>query len=98
LRLATYLAAENGHTYTVQTLIALGGNVNTANTVGWTPLMMASARGDLETMQLLLNHGADFRPKNNWGQTALSEARQSLRATQASALLLKAGAIDSATD
>jgi ankyrin repeat protein len=91
---ALYLAAENGHTYTVKALIDLGAEVNTANLGGWTPLMMTAARGDLETISLLLEHGADFRPRNRWGATALSEARNSFRANQATELLMRAGAME----
>jgi uncharacterized protein len=56
--------------------------------------MMAAARGDLEIITLLLENGADFRPQNRWGGTALSEARNSFRAGLATELLLQAGAIE----
>ena len=56
--------------------------------------MMASARGDLEVMELLLAHGADFRPKNRWGATALSEAKRSFRPVRAVQLLQQAGATE----
>lgn len=88
---ALYLAVSNGHAPTVASLIRLGANVNTANIGGWTPLMMASARGDIDVMELLLAQRADAAPKNRWGGTALSEAQQSFRSTQAVALLRQAG-------
>ncbi len=89
-----YLAADNGHAHTVASLIRAGGSVNTSNIGGWTPLMMASARGDLDTITLLLEQGADVTPVNRWGQTALSEAKKSFRARDAIALLTKAGAAE----
>jgi uncharacterized protein len=91
---ALYLAVDSGHVYTVKALIDLGGQTNTENLGGWTPLMMASARGDLETMAVLLENGADFRPQNRWGATALSEARKSFRSSQATELLMRAGATE----
>jgi ankyrin repeat protein len=57
----------------VQALIEGGAEVNTQNIGGWTPLMMAAARGDIDTMAILLNYGADVHPKNRWGATALTE-------------------------
>jgi uncharacterized protein len=83
---------EKGHSYTVRALAQLGANVNTANAGGWTPIMMAAARGDLETMTILLEHEADVTPRNKWGATALSEAQQSMRAKKAVTLLRQAGA------
>jgi uncharacterized protein len=54
---------------------------------------MASAKGDLETMTILLAGGADVSPCNRWGMTALSEARQCVRANVAVEMLMRAGAI-----
>jgi len=89
---ALYIATERGHTPTVKVLIELGAQVNTANIGGWTPLMMASAQGNVDLIELLLGHGADVSPVNRWGATALSEAENSFRASQAIALLKRAGA------
>ena len=36
--------------------------------------MMASARGDINIIEMLLQQGADVTPQNRWGGTALSEA------------------------
>ncbi len=49
--------------------------------------MMAAAKGDLVCMELLLDAGADPTPSNNWGGTALSEAKNSFRSREAVALL-----------
>jgi uncharacterized protein len=85
---------DKGHSYTVRALVELGANVSTINLGGWTPLMMAAAKGDLETLAILLNGGADVLPCNRWGMTALSEARQCVRATTAVEMLMRAGAIN----
>ena len=55
---------------------------------------MAAAQGNLEIISLLLDRGADFRPINRWGTTALTEARKSFRAAQATQLLIQAGATE----
>jgi uncharacterized protein len=86
------VTAKNAAGFTA--LIQVGAAIETANLGGWVPVMMAAARGDLDTIELLLKHGADVRPVNRWGATALSEARNSFRSTQAVELLLRAGAID----
>jgi ankyrin repeat protein len=91
---ALYLAVDNGQFYVVKALIDRGATVNTANLGGWTPLMMASARADLEIMELLLSQNADVTPRNRWGGSALSEAKQSFRSSQAVTLLRQAGAIE----
>ncbi len=45
-------------------------------------------------MTILLAGGADVSPSNRWGMTALSEARQCMRATAAVEILMRAGASD----
>jgi uncharacterized protein len=54
------LAVDKGHSYTVRALVELGANVSTINLGGWTPLMMAAAKGDLETLATLLKGGASL--------------------------------------
>ena len=41
---------------------------------GWTPLYLASIRGALAVVRLLLEHGADVKVKDKNGETALQEA------------------------
>jgi uncharacterized protein len=53
---------------------------------------MAAAKGDLETIAILLAGGASVSPCNHWGMTALSEARQCIRSTEAVDMLMRAGA------
>ena len=40
---------------------------------GWTPLYLASIRGALEVVRLLLERGADVKVKDKNGETALQE-------------------------
>jgi uncharacterized protein len=56
--------------------------------------MMAAARGDIDAIALLLEHGADVNVKNRWGGTPLAEARKSFHPYQAVELLIRAGATE----
>lgn len=78
---------------TVKLLVERGANVNAVNQDGNTPLiLLASApyytsNSDISgTVGLLLAHGADPRPTNRKGQTALSAARRSRQAAAISLL------------
>jgi ankyrin repeat protein len=51
---ALYLAALNGNDDVVKALINQGANVNVADHKGWTPLMSATKKGHLTTVQALL--------------------------------------------
>ncbi len=64
-------AAMTGRTDTCRTMIALGGDPNSAGLRGWTPLMAAAAEGHQKTVVLLLDAGADPNAKNELGRTAL---------------------------
>ena len=50
----------------VKTLIQAGGEVNTQNQVGWTPLHLASWNGHVEVITALLAAGADKTIKTTW--------------------------------
>jgi ankyrin repeat protein len=85
------LAAMNGRSEIVRLLIADGADVNHRTTNGWTALMFAS-RGELtptqqgmtvketkefvETVQALLDAGAEKKSKNIDGDTALTLAKK----------------------
>ncbi len=79
----------------VKALLAAGANPRAPAEGGWTALMTATAYGTAESLQLLIDAGADVnvRDTKNGGQTVLMWAarsgRQSKRKVQA---LLKAGA------
>ena len=54
--------------------VLLGGDVNAVNQEGRTALHGAAAMGDTETIQLLVEKGADLEAKDIYGQTPLSIA------------------------
>ena len=55
-------------------LLEKNANPDLQRNNGWTALMYASYHCHKETVQLLLNHGADVNLKNEEGQTALDLA------------------------
>ena len=61
---------------TVDTLLDLGLNVNTADTAGNTPLHAAAEHRQQLSAGLLLDRGAQVNAKNKAGQTPLAVARQ----------------------
>ena len=70
----TINAAKNGNTADVQALLGKGANPNAKESDGWTALMWAAARGQLEVVLLLLENGAEIDAKDNDGYTALMHA------------------------
>ena len=70
----------------VQQLIDAGVNINCANGVGLTPLMVAAHLGRIRALEMLLRSGADPSLKSRNGKTALSFARDSGQ-TQVMAIL-----------
>ena len=55
----------------VAVLLELGADVNLANNDGCTPLFTALANARVDTVKLLLEHGADIKHKNQAKQSAL---------------------------
>jgi ankyrin repeat protein len=49
-------------------------NLNRVDNIGWTPLTFAGKRGTVDTVKMLLDHGADVNFQNNYGLTALMTA------------------------
>ncbi len=74
-------AAERGHTDIVQRLLETDIDVDHINNLGWTALHEAIILGDgtepyIQTVQLLLDHGADpTLPTQNHGETPLELAQ-----------------------
>ncbi len=74
-------AAERGHADTVERLLETDIDVNHINNLGWTALHEAIILGDgtepyIQTVQLLLDHGADpTLPTQNHGETPLELAQ-----------------------
>jgi len=58
-------------------LIQHRANVNLPNSVGTTPIFWCAIENDVNSLQILLNSGANVNWKNKKGETALERARQS---------------------
>ena len=69
---ALSIATQNSKVKSAAVLIEAGADVNhVAGSGGYTPLMLASTAGSLETVDLLLKHGAKVNARNSGGITAL---------------------------
>lgn len=68
---ALMLAAIFGHTQIVTLLLDSGAPVNQS---GWTPLIYAAARNQIEVARLLVTRGADVDASSDSGTTALMMA------------------------
>lgn len=70
-----HLAIDKGHTSVVKVLLELGADVNAATTQDEeTPLLLATRKGDLEMVKLILEHKPDVTHRNVSGMTALHVA------------------------
>ena len=96
-----FQAVVSNRTEELSRSVAGGADVNAANENGWTPLMVAASRGNLEAIDLLLAAGADPGPaaptRDVSGFTALMAAAY-YGHPEAAAALLQAGAEPGATD
>ena len=73
--LLTY--AELGGTHIVKLFLWGGMDPNVTDEMGWTPLMRAASKGHLETVEALLEAGADPQLKDNFSDTtALALAKE----------------------
>jgi ankyrin repeat protein len=70
------MASAFGPPEAVKVLLDAGARIDAQDYRGFTPLMLAigTDRYDRRTVNLLLGHGADLRPKNHAGETALDWA------------------------
>lgn len=79
----------------IEVLLARGADVDRRSENGWSALMSAACYGCLDTVEVLINEGAnvDFADKNCGGQTTLMwAARSGQSAKQKVKLLIEAGA------
>jgi len=85
-------AVENGDLSTVESLSEQGANLNTRDSSGLTPLMIASGHGNSQMVKLLLDAGADvFAVDSRAGASALHKACQGGN-VEVVQLLVEAGA------
>jgi ankyrin repeat protein len=70
------MSAAFGPPEAVNTLLNAGARIDAQDYRGFTPLMLAAGtdRYDSRTVNMLIAHGADLRPKNHDGETALDWA------------------------
>jgi ankyrin repeat protein len=72
------MAAAFGPPEAVKTLLDAGAQINAQDYRGFTPLMLAvgTDRYDRQTVRMLMARGADLRPANHAGETALDWANK----------------------
>lgn len=68
--------ASKGYKEITGKLIRLGADVNARDPLGWTPLLLALSAGTVETIELLLEHGANPLVRTRKGENALSLAQK----------------------
>jgi ankyrin repeat protein len=66
--------AEAGDHAAAMRLLSVKANPNVAGADGTTPIMYASANGDLELVNALIKAGANVKQKNQFGTSAITEA------------------------
>lgn len=86
--IAACQAASSGHVRILELLIKKGININEGDYDKRTPLHVASAANQLETVRVLLDHGANVNPFDRWGSTPLNDAENK----EIEALLISKGA------
>jgi ankyrin repeat protein len=59
-----YLASQHGHATVIQSLVKAGADVKAGTPNGTTPLMVAAASGDVESVRTLLDHGAEINGRD----------------------------------
>jgi len=82
-------AAMEGNTTAVVEFLAKGADVNAKGTYsGWTPLILASKKGEIELVNYLLSYGADVNVESGVrGRTAIMEAARNRKIGAVKALL-----------
>jgi len=83
-------ATATGNIEAVKQHLAAGTDVNTKNSMGWTPLHNAAVVGQKETVKLLITRGANVNAKDKDGVTPL-DAATGLKQTETASILRKHG-------
>lgn len=92
------LASRNGSPAIVAELLNAGANPNKAGVTGVTPLMFAAASGEVESLRLLIEKGAQVNAKENANeQTALMFAAALNRVDAVKFLIRNGAALDAKT-
>ena len=71
-----HYAVWGGDRRTVAALIKAGAEINAADRLGITPLMLAAREGKAQVVEALLGAGADAMRRNRMGEDAVSLASQ----------------------
>src|ERR1700722_8694483 len=66
--------ARNGETKHLANMLRAGLSVNLSDAKGNSLLMLASYNGEIETAEMLIEHGAEVDRRNDRGQTPLGGA------------------------
>ena len=69
------IACKNGDMETVVKICTVQEHINSANSNGWTPLIVAVYNNQIEIANYLIMHGADIRVRNNNGTNLLMYAK-----------------------
>ena len=77
LEIPLHVAVAEGHQEIVKRLLAFWVNVNEANEMGETPLMIAALKGNLTILKVLLHANANVQLRDKSNQTALDHAKKS---------------------
>ena len=88
---ALYIACENNAIHGATALLKSSADPNIKERSGWTPLMIATAKGFGDIVNLLLQYNVDVDAQNTFGDTALHIACKS-NAIHIATDLLKSGA------
>jgi ankyrin repeat protein len=59
-----YLASQQGHAKVIQSLVKAGADVKAGTPNGTTPLMVAAASGDVDSVRTLLDNGAEINGRD----------------------------------
>lgn len=76
LQPALVVAAIQGNSNIIYTLLHAGAHVNQLDRSGYTPLIHAAANGHMEAVEVLVAHGADVKTRSHGGRNAIQKAKR----------------------